>query len=323
MGIPRIVLPRERPECTEGPLEPHTRRHLQGVLGTSRYALAPGAMEGYLAGLDRQVRCGYPGVVEVLVASGGRVDPLAPSYVAILARRAAAVIATPAMARSHPVLPIRIFIVPCPDVRTVPPPGEPVEPRHINGGFTYTTGDDIYLFRREELGKVMVHELLHHSIYHVDPWPPAVLRRMYVAFGIDSDGCDPAMDRCPTMLRPNEAVVEAYALLYHLALVSGGDPRMFAAMWKQELAHAFDLAAWVRDHQATLAGGKWKEGTHAFSYLCLRAALLREGLPALEGHYDPEQMAAIMDRGWQKLSGTTTDGARRPTALRMTVFGSM
>ena len=35
---------------------------------------------------------------------------------------------------------------------------------NINSGFTYVNRNDIYIFRKEEFPKVILHELIHHDL---------------------------------------------------------------------------------------------------------------------------------------------------------------
>ena len=59
---------------------------------------------------------------------------------------------------------ITYWFLPNEDNRSFPIEGNIVTPHSINGGYTYTTENDIYIYRYEDFCKVMIHELLHHSI---------------------------------------------------------------------------------------------------------------------------------------------------------------
>ena len=56
---------------------------------------------------------------------------------------------------------LKIHVVDCPQKRKYID-----DPTHVNGGFTWLNGNDIYIFRKKELCKVMLHEVLHHCFYY-------------------------------------------------------------------------------------------------------------------------------------------------------------
>jgi hypothetical protein len=68
--------------------------------------------------------------------------------------------------------PVRIVIFSHPSIRMMPEPGYPVKAQHINGGYANKCdGRSIVIYRKEELTRVLIHELLHASCsdpYHSD-----------------------------------------------------------------------------------------------------------------------------------------------------------
>lgn len=237
-----------------------------------------------------------------------------------------------------------VNLVPSPAKRRFPPPGVPIGPEHINGGFTYVaptapgTGAapgaapaEIYVLRREEFPKVILHEILHHSRVHRDDadWAPH-LPALYARFGISSLGCA-TPSGCATDLRPNEAVVEAWATVQHCAALARelGVPlvRLLAA----ERDHAAAVAARAERHRQTLPGAEWQERTHAFSYLQLRARILSDlpGFAKAAGapEYDPAKAArwllAAPAPAAPPSAASRAGAPHGPDTLRMSLLGDL
>jgi hypothetical protein len=168
------------------------------------------------------------------------------------------------------------WILPCKIKRVFPTPGIPISQEHINGGYTYKSGNTIYIYREEECPKVMIHELLHHS--HLDtpvPNDPTFYKR----FKIHPD----------TVLRPNEAIIEAWALLYHLKQL----PNDFETLLQKELEWSLHLCK-----KLTKQPSPWYEETHAYSYVRLKTCILFF-LPEflkLKIPYDPKQVLAFFTK---------------------------
>jgi len=227
-----------------------------------------------------------------------------------------------------------VNVVPSPAKRTFPPPGAPIGPEHINGGFTYVqsaappgaaTPAEIYVLRREEFPKVVLHEILHHSRVHADDaaWAPH-RHALYAHFNVSERGCSVAA-ACETDIRPNEAIVETWATVQQCAALSRELGVPLAALLAAERDHALAVAARCERHRLTLADGEWQERTHAFSYIQLRAIILRDLPGFLEAAGAPEYDAAKAAR-WLLSAPPLARAA--PTAhgadtLRMSLLGDM
>lgn len=85
--------------------------------------------------------------------------------------------------------PLVFWIIPTSVPRLFPGPGEAVSEKHINGGYTYLSGNNIYIYRYEDLPKVMLHEVIHHS-------------------------------KLNTNTAYNEAIVEFWTVIFHLLAVN-------------------------------------------------------------------------------------------------------
>ena len=65
------------------------------------------------------------------------------------------------------------YIIMYPGKRTLPKKHMIINAVNINGGFTYTDSNDIYIVRFQDYEKVIIHELLHHNInMHYNKWKP-------------------------------------------------------------------------------------------------------------------------------------------------------
>lgn len=203
------------------------------------------------------------------------------------------------------------------------PKSGPVEPIHINGGYTYIKGNEIYVLRREEFPKVILHEVIHHTSLHKHTWDPSSLKALYRSFDISEDACGVHMHTCSTRLEPNEAVVEAWAEMFHMAFLSIEYGIPFDAIYKTEMEHAFQQSRKLLRYQHK-AMPKWREGSHAYAYIVIRTILL----------YTFEQWHTLHSRDTTRVILETFHNPRYRehirtakitdrTSLRMTWFGDM
>ena len=165
--------------------------------------------------------------------------------------------------------PIQIWFLPC-KVDRYFPKGEVVQPIHINGGYTYTYQDKIYVYRYEEFPKVFLHELLHNSILHLDMWKKEYLMLLYKAFDIDTTSCETS---CSTRLVPNEAIVEAWAIMFHIACISIEKQIPLQILYNLEMSHNLSMSHRLWKYQQEVYP-EWKEETHSYSYIRLKTCIL-------------------------------------------------
>lgn len=170
----------------------------------------------------------------------------------------------------HIEVPIQYWILPCRTKRFFPKHGEEVQQEHINGGYTYTHQHTIFIYRLEEFPKVAIHELLHNSQLHINTWKKEELATLYQAFRVDTEKCD---TYCTTQLTPNEAIMEAWALMLHLYLISKEEPVRFLELYEQELAHSLSMSHKLMLYQKEHIP-LWKEATHSYSYIRLKTCIL-------------------------------------------------
>lgn len=231
-------------------------------------------------------------------------------YVQKMAKRIGIVIA-----KYRPKLHLEYFILPMLTPRKFP--RRMVEPKHINGGYTYVTDNKVYIYRCEEMAKVAIHEACHHLPMHVDTWPSASTRTLMQEF------------RVATELLPNEAIVECWARLLQCSCIATEYEIPINILYKKELEHSVAMTKRLLAHQqAHFKNGMWQETSNAFCYIVFTSVLLAhcEEFLRFSIPYDPAQLTAfIID----KFYGDTYQALLRETpayagdSMRMTVFGDL
>jgi hypothetical protein len=224
---------------------------------------------------------------------------------------------------------LTFWLLPSPKLREFPKQVyEKIETKHINGGYTYPSENIIFIFRREEFPKVLLHETLHHARIDTDKlWKPEHLTSLYEYFNISTSGCL-TPSSCHTDLRPNEAIIEALAEIHHTAFLSYEYRISFKRMIMMEQKWACVQAKRILQRQRNR---QWSEGTHAFSYMVIRACLLCNADTFLEyimttPKIDSDRLVHMIRSSFEnqqfqsKLTNTVI-----PThhSLRMTVWGDM
>lgn len=183
------------------------------------------------------------------------------------------VLSSYALAKRRPIPQAHIVYIPCSRRRALPKsPADPVTPECINGGMTTFMTQPakhpwrIIVFRREDADKVMLHELVH--LFRVDGnrIDDSVEQAWIRARGW------PVRSAPPTRyLNAQESITEA------LGCYMGVVFRRRLSMPFVTLAVAYRWMLGAAAH--LLARGIVVDGTHAFSYMVLRAVLWDERGP--------------------------------------------
>ena len=133
---------------------------------------------------------------------------------------------------------LNIVLVDCPDSRQF------IDHQHyVNGGFTFITGNVIYVYRSDEMLKVILHEIIHHAFYFKDN---------DVYFG------DPI--RPKVIINFNEAIVEFLATIYQIKYTK--------STIQKELKHSLKNVKYVL--------GLCPYRTNLYSYIVIKHLLLKK-----------------------------------------------
>ena len=145
------------------------------------------------------------------------------------------------------------------------PKNDIFRPIHINGGFTNINGNDIYIYRKEEYSKVVLHEFIHHidklnlSIYNISSNNIFKLKNF---FNIHNN-CH---------LEPVEAIIEFWSFIYNTIFISIEYSIPFKLLFKKELDFTlFQYNKLINNYKFI---NQWTEDTNIFSYIIIKLILL-------------------------------------------------
>jgi hypothetical protein len=149
--------------------------------------------------------------------------------------------------------PMNFYILMNPVKRYLPKKGI-INTCHINGGFTNIHKNDIFIVRKEEYEKVMLHELLHHQTdINIDDWKPNNIQLLKDKFQIH-DSCN---------VYPNEAVVETFACVLNVIFYALEENKQYTNMLKDDIKHSENVCKKIICYQNSK---KWNEKTNTFCY---------------------------------------------------------
>ena len=152
----------------------------------------------------------------------------------------------------------------CPFKRFMPNNNNTFDYIHINGGYTYINGNDIYIYRYDEYSKVVLHEFIHHiniindSIFTMNNYNINKLKDYY---NISNT----------TKLLPGEAVVEFWACFYNLLFLSIEYCIPLKELIKKETLFAINQYNKLRKFNKYKL---WQEKTNVFCYFIIKLILL-------------------------------------------------
>ena len=152
-----------------------------------------------------------------------------------------------------------IYILMNPAKRKFPNKNKIVEAKHINGGFTYMNGNNIFIVRYEDYEKVIIHELLHHNkVMHYDSWDHNNLIKLKKFNNIELG----------QKLIPNEAIIEVFACVLNAIFYSIEKKQSFTRLLKKDREHNLMLAGKVLELQGNK---KWVEKSNSYCYVVYKA----------------------------------------------------
>jgi hypothetical protein len=212
---------------------------------------------------------------------------------------------------------INIWLLPVEINREFPEDSIEISEKNINGGYTYTVGNNIFIYRLEEFPKVILHEIIHHTIIDTDKkWSKNNIEYLIKLFKID--------DRSNFI--PNEAIVETWATLFQLLFISEELNISFNELYKNELKWSMRQSKRILEHQSTLCNMnecKWNEITNSYSYIVIKTILLYniKKFVATNLPYNINEIIKIIENNnfIKKIKGIKNHN----NSLRMTLYGDL
>lgn len=139
--------------------------------------------------------------------------------------------------------------------------------KNINSAYTYINNHNIFIVRKEEHEKVMVHEILHHvKNIQNDNWSNKNIADLKKHFNISKD----------CYLVPNEAIIELWAIIYNSIFVSLYNKTSLKKLLKEEIDHSIRNSKTILELQATYKDGIWNEKSNLYCYIVFKTILLHD-----------------------------------------------
>lgn len=157
---------------------------------------------------------------------------------------------------------ITINIILSPYKRFMPPINDNISYENINGGFTDTSSSTIFITRKEDFSKVVIHEVIHHCKNIDNPnWYIINILKLKNHFNISSN----------TLLIPNEAIVELFAIIYNSIFISIEYNIDLQYILNIEKQYALYLYHKIINKQGTK---RWIENTNSYCYIVFKTIFL-------------------------------------------------
>ena len=145
-------------------------------------------------------------------------------------------------------------------------PKTPLSRFNINSGFTYLRSNkqlpnEIYIMRREEFGKVIFHEIIHHNSEIHSNFKLSNIQKLQNHFNIKSD------------IDPNEAIVEFWATIMFLKQISDETNKDFYKLFKEELKYSLYKTYQLLQIQKE-NNNIWFDYTNVYCYVIFKTIIL-------------------------------------------------
>jgi hypothetical protein len=138
---------------------------------------------------------------------------------------------------------------------------KPLTTKNVNSGFTFANGNEIFIFRREEFPKVIIHELIHHNRYiHNDNFKLQNKLNLIKHFNLHPN----------TTLILNEAIVELWATFIHLSFVSRDYKIDLKELLNVELHYSLYKTWQIFELQKKFINNLWYDECNIFSYIIFK-----------------------------------------------------
>lgn len=137
--------------------------------------------------------------------------------------------------------------------------------KNVNSGFTFVKRNDIYIFRKEEFPKVIIHELIHHEKHiHQDYFKKDNEFRLKRVFNIHENA---------TMIL-NEAIIELWATLMQLIFVSKKYKIDLMKLFRIELHYSLFKTYQIYMKQSQMSDRRWQDNSNIFCYIIFKTIFM-------------------------------------------------
>ena len=139
-----------------------------------------------------------------------------------------------------------------------------------NSGFTLISlynnlkNVDIYIIRKEEFGKVIIHEIIHHINLIHSTFKESNINKLKTFFNISS----------AIIIDPNETIVELCATLFHLYQLSIETNTDLYKLYKDELKYSLYKTKQLLELQKKMPNGIWYEESNIYSYIIFKTIIM-------------------------------------------------
>jgi len=202
--------------------------------------------------------------------------------------------------------PMVIHFICSPYKRYFPQKGT-ITSKHINGGFTDITKNEIFVTRIEEYSKVLLHEVLHHCHHIHGNFSQNNIQKLKQTFNISDE----------TILLPNEAVVELWATILTLKYISFETKIPYKLLYDLEIHHSICQSARIIEKQGNR---EWKEKTNSYCYIVFKTILLLHVVDFLKKYTFPYDDTYITDFILKHKNKTKLPSIGMQKSLRMMIL---
>ena len=199
-----------------------------------------------------------------------------------------------------------------------------VTPKHVNGGFTYISNDaytsiaNIYIYRREEFPKVMLHELMHHSYIDVSNNPKFnnnFVNKLKTICDIDIN----------TSFLPNEGIVEAWALLLQSLFISCEYNISFNEIINIEKQWSIKQTSrllFYKTNRNNTNHNDWVETTNSYCYFVIKTFLI-SNIDNFITNINNNTLDTYLLSNMQNYLSKIKQKQINISSFRMTIFGDL
>jgi len=140
-----------------------------------------------------------------------------------------------------------------------------LKPKNCNSGFTFINSNKIFIFRKEEFPKIIIHELLHHDDnIHNDDFNNENKLKLYNFFNLHPN----------TKLILNEAIIEFWTTLIHLSFISNEYNINYDILLQKEIEYSLFKYSQIINLRKKQSNKLWYDECNIYSYIIFKTIFL-------------------------------------------------